>query len=78
MLFLIAIADFGHGDLLSISLRTLPVFWLSVLVIFLRRKNALTPGDRLYIRWGFPLLILFSLAASSLIWTAKGYHGRIL
>jgi hypothetical protein len=64
VLFLI-LAFHGHGPNPSPPLRlqmaTMAVYSFGALLIFLRRGSELTPWDRTFIRWGWPVLMAIGL-----------------
>lgn len=47
-------------------------YWAGVLIVFVRRRNALTRGDRLYLRWGWLPIIVIGTVLFLRVWKSKG------
>jgi hypothetical protein len=48
-----------------------PAYWFGVVLILLRRSNTLTPGDRLFMRFGLIPILVIGIPILLYVWSVK-------
>lgn len=61
-----------NGVRLTACLYSCLGYWTGALIVFVRRRNALTRGDRLYLRWGWLPILVISTVLFLRVWKSKG------
>jgi len=73
ILLVLGTLTLDDGTALRTVLCAIFVYSIALFIIVARRHSQFTAGDRIFIRWGFPILWISILFCIGLIWPLKGH-----